>query len=146
MITKELERATRYKRPVSLIMIDIDHFKNINDTYGHQTGDQVLKELAVIFNNTIRTSDIAGRFGGEEFLLVLPELDHDKALALAERIRTGVESHLIQFEGDSIKVTISLGISTYPQHGDSPNTLIKACDDAMYAAKENGRNQVKSAG
>lgn len=141
----EIDRASRYSRSLSLMMIDIDHFKLINDNYGHQTGDNVLIELGKIFKKIIRRADHAGRFGGEEFLLVLPELDNKQALVLAERLRQQVEALSVKIGEKSINVTVSIGISSYPENGKEVDSLIKACDDAMYKAKENGRNLVFSA-
>lgn len=141
-IDKELNRAKRYKSPLSFLMIDIDHFKAVNDTYGHLAGDTVLKELADIFKLETRSSDCCGRFGGEEFLIIMPELDTKAALHLADRIRKKTESHTIIFQGEEINITLSIGVSSYPDHGSEADTLIIACDDAMYTAKANGRNQV----
>jgi diguanylate cyclase (GGDEF)-like protein/PAS domain S-box-containing protein len=144
-LEKEAARAGRYSRPFSLLMLDIDHFKLVNDDCGHQVGDRVLVELAGILEEAIRTADFVGRFGGEEFLLILPELNHEKALELAERIRKQVESHTIITQDQVIKISISIGVSTYPEHGNDVDALVKASDDAMYKAKANGRNQVASA-
>ncbi len=141
----EIGRAKRYSRSLSLMMIDIDHFKLINDNYGHQVGDKVLIELAKIFKKIIRRADSAGRFGGEEFLLVLPELNNQQAHVLAERLRKQVESFSTRVGEKTINSTVSIGIATYPEHGEEVDPLIKACDDAMYKAKEKGRNQVVSA-
>ncbi len=144
-LENEIHRAIRYSRSLSLMMIDIDHFKLVNDNYGHQAGDKVLIELAKDFKKIIRRADDAGRFGGEEFLLVLPELNNKQALVLAERLRQQIESRSIRFGENTINVTISIGISGYPEHGDEIDSLIKACDDAMYIAKQNGRNRIVSA-
>lgn len=144
-LEKEAARAGRYSRPFSLLMLDIDHFKLVNDDFGHQVGDRVLIELAGILEEAIRKVDFVGRFGGEEFLLILPELNHEKALELAERIRKQVESHTIITQDQVIKITVSIGVSTYPEHGNDVDALVKASDDAMYKAKASGRNQVASA-
>ena len=144
-LDKEAARAGRYSRPFSLLMLDIDHFKLVNDDFGHQVGDRVLIELAGILEAAIRKVDFVGRFGGEEFLLILPELNHEKALELAERIRKQVESHTIITQDQVIKITVSIGVSTYPEHGNDVDALVKASDDAMYKAKACGRNQVASA-
>jgi diguanylate cyclase (GGDEF)-like protein len=141
-LDKEAARAGRYSRPFSLLMIDIDHFKLVNDDCGHQVGDRVLVELSGILEEAIRKVDFVGRFGGEEFLLLLPELSHEKALDLAERIRKQVESHTIITQDQVIKITVSIGVAAYPEHGNDVDALIKASDDAMYKAKANGRNQV----
>jgi len=141
-LENELERAVRSSRSLLLLMIDIDHFKLVNDQYGHLAGDKVLIELSNIFKKLIRRTDDAGRFGGKEFLLVLPELDLDKSLLLAERLRKKVESHSMKFDAVTISVTISIGMSTYPDNGKDIDSLIKACHDAMYEAKQKGRNQI----
>ena len=135
----------RYSRSLSLMMIDIDHFKLVNDKYGHQAGDKVLIKLARIFKKIIRRADDAGRFGGEEFLLLLPELNNEQALVLAERLRQQVESLSIIFEEHTINLTVSIGVFSYPDHGAEVDLLVKACDDAMYKAKQKGRNQIVSA-
>jgi diguanylate cyclase (GGDEF)-like protein/PAS domain S-box-containing protein len=144
-LEKEAARAGRYSRPFSLLMLDIDHFKLVNDDCGHQVGDRVLIELAEILEEATRAADFVGRFGGEEFLLILPELNHEKALGLAERIRKQVESHTIITQDQVIKITVSIGVSTFPKHGNDVDALVKASDDAMYKAKASGRNQVASA-
>ena len=141
----ETTRADRYERPLSLLMLDIDHFKFVNDDFGHQAGDKVLVELAKILELATRKVDSVGRFGGEEFLVILPELNHEQALMLAERIRRQVESTSIRYQDKQIEITVSIGVSTYPQHGVSVDDLVKASDDAMYKAKKRGRNQIASA-
>jgi diguanylate cyclase (GGDEF)-like protein/PAS domain S-box-containing protein len=144
-LEKEMARATRYGRPYSLMMIDIDHFKLVNDNYGHQAGDKVLMELAQILGLATRTADVVGRFGGEEFLVMLPELDHEQALLLAERIRRAVEAHVIRNQDRTINVTVSIGVASYPEHGDDVEKLVRASDNAMYKAKSDGRNRIASA-
>lgn len=144
-LDNEVDRAIRYSRSLSLMMIDIDHFKLVNDNFGRQVGDKVLIELAKIFKKIIRRADDAGRFGGEEFLLVLPELNNKQALVLAERLRQQVESLSIKVGEITINVTVSIGIASYPEHGEEVDPLIKACDDAMYKAKDNGRSRIFSA-
>ena len=144
-LEQEISRATRYSRPFSLLMLDIDRFKLVNDNYGHQAGDKVLVELAKILDLETRTADIVGRFGGEEFLLILPELDHEQSLLLAERIRRAVESHTIRNQDRAIHVTVSIGVASYPEHGDEAEKLVRASDNAMYQAKSDGRNRIASA-
>ena len=143
---KELARAVRYDRLLSVLMIDIDHFKVVNDTYGHQAGDQVLEELAKIMELSSRDTDIVGRYGGEEFLLVLPELDNKQALIFAERIRKMPKSLDVVFNSQHIHISVSVGVATYPEHGTEVEKLITASDNAMYKAKANGRDQVACAG
>lgn len=133
-IQEEISRAERYKHEVALIMIDIDHFKQYNDTYGHEKGNQVLVNLAQIFSENIRQSDIAFRYGGEEFSIILPETGAD-AQGLAERLRLKVQ------EGKS-PVTISAGVSHHPYKPDSNIGLVERADTALYEAKGSGRNKV----
>lgn len=143
-LREELERHIRYKRSLSIVISDIDYFKKFNDTYGHQVGDFVLKEVAKIFKANIRRKiDIAARYGGEEFVLVLPETNGSGALKLAERIRTLIQDKEFFFEplGKSFHVNVSLGVATYPLHAATPAELIKKADDALYEAKESGRNR-----
>ncbi len=144
IMEREIKRAARYQRPLSLILIDIDHFKQINDTFGHQRGDQVLKTLGKIIENTIRTSDIAARYGGEEFAIILPETDLKGAAVLAERLRKAVESCPMDLNGTMTKITISLGVTTYMggQKEVKKSKIIDAADRALYNSKEKGRNRV----
>ena len=139
----ELLRHKRGGKTLSLIMIDIDHFKDFNDNYGHQTGDFVLKEIAKILKSMFRTTDSTFRYGGEEMAVILPETDAESAFLLAEKLRKEIEDHKFDHNGDDLQVTISLGISTYyPQKTASlsKEELIKMADKAMYYSKENGRN------
>ncbi|MDD5717388.1 MAG: diguanylate cyclase [Sulfuricurvum sp.] len=133
----EIEKSKRYQKALSIIMIDIDHFKHINDTYGHQLGDTVLQKVANIISNHTRKSDCCGRFGGEEFVVMCPETTKEGAFTLAEQIRQAVETY--PFERIN-SLTISLGISSF-ERDDNIITLIKKCDDALYIAKSQGRNQ-----
>lgn len=135
----ELERAKRYDTPLSLMMLDIDHFKQVNDTHGHSVGDTTLKEFTGILSKNIRTTDLLGRWGGEEFIIVLPDTTLEHACVLAERIRTDVESHTFP----TIKTkTCSLGVTSF-QPQDSAESIIERVDTALYEAKNNGRNQVR---
>ncbi|MEN6374297.1 MAG: sensor domain-containing diguanylate cyclase [Smithella sp.] len=140
---RELIRAQRQDTMVSLIMGDIDHFKNVNDTYGHPAGDKVLKVFGELIKKYSRGSDIYCRYGGEEFLLVCPDMTGEKAYERAEQLRMAISDTPITFEGSVIKVTASFGVASYPQHGDTDNALISAADNALYEAKNAGRNQVK---
>jgi len=143
----EFERADRYRSHLSCAMADIDHFKQINDTHGHAAGDQVLRELGAIFEEQVRRIDLAARFGGEEFLFVLPETDRDEALHVAERIREAVDRHVFQWEDLALPVTVSVGAATFPHvEIDSEKTLVKSADLALYRAKRNGRNRVEQFG
>lgn len=143
----ELERARRYSYPVSLVMLDIDHFKKFNDNYGHQTGDLVLKQTALVLTASIRVSDIAARYGGEEFALLLPQTTHENAVDLATRICAGVARKVVVQgpKGERLSVTASFGVATYPAHAQDAASLVSVADDALYMAKDLGRNRVVSA-
>ena len=137
---EEMERARRFSRPFCCMMFDIDHFKSINDTYGHDVGDVVLKKVSGVVNDSLRQSDSLGRIGGEEFLLIAPETDEDEAARLAERVRSNVEA--IDFdEMRDRKVTVSIGISKL--EGDEElSEVIHQADEALYESKNTGRNRV----
>jgi diguanylate cyclase (GGDEF)-like protein len=138
---RELSRAERYKSPLSLIFADIDYFKNVNDTFGHQAGDHALKAVAVCLKKGIRESDILARYGGEEFALILPETDIDSALLVAERLREAIQSQQISFKDKTIAVTMSFGVACLPSNQNlSSDNFIKLADDALYKAKRKGRN------
>lgn len=137
---EELKKAHRYLRPLSLVLIDIDHFKQINDKHGHACGDLVLKEFSKLLVNNIRASDIVGRWGGEEFLIICPETQLHGALQLAEHLRLAIES--AQFT-QGLAITSSFGVSDWHE-GESGETLFGRCDRALYKAKDSGRNCVKS--
>lgn len=140
---EELARARRYERPLSLLWIDVDHFKLINDRFGHQVGDEVLRELSQRLQSGIRNIDYAARYGGEELAIILPELDEVKAIEMAERLRQMVEETQMVIDGpDEVAVTISVGVAAFPTHGTTPEHLFRAADQAMYRAKQKGRNQV----
>ncbi len=148
---REFQRSHRYQRPLSLIMLDLDHFKVVNDTYGHLVGDKVLRAIAKLCENNLRESDIIGRYGGEEFLILLPETpgfesapnksDEHTAKAVAERLRKMVESTPTQTAQGEIPITISLGIAELTGDIDDLDTLIDRADQALYQAKQGGRNQ-----
>lgn len=142
---RELNRARRYNHPLSLIMMDIDHFKKINDTLGHPIGDKVLIEVARLLREQARDVDLVARYGGEEFMLVLPETKKTEAQLLAERIRVAVEKNRFEAEGAKNigRVTISLGVSGFPEDGSEKDEIIDKVDKALYRAKAGGRNQVK---
>lgn len=145
-LDEEIVRCEKFKHSVSLIMSDIDHFKNFNDTYGHQEGDIVLMETAKIFRLNAREVDIAARYGGEEFAVILPETGIEEASAIAENLRQKVEAHDYPSKQGKLKVTISLGVATFPVHAGDKLSLIEAADKALYRAKEGGRNRVEKAG
>jgi len=139
VIKIELERAKRYNHPLSMLMFDIDHFKAINDTYGHSVGDYVLQTLAQIAKENLREIDYLVRWGGEEFIIIAPETDLGRAKALAERIRTAIENYRFDQAG---KITISFGVTEFKE-SDTEDIFIRRADDAMYRAKEKGRNRVE---
>lgn len=141
----EIKRAVRFNRALALVMIDVDHFKKFNDTYGHQTGDEVLKRVAAIMRKAIRTHDLPVRYGGEEFALVLPETDMQGAVTVAERVRRAIEMDSIEVGGKSVKFTASLGVAVFPDSALEMESLIKAADIALYKSKEEGRNRVTEA-
>jgi diguanylate cyclase (GGDEF)-like protein len=138
----EWSRFKRYGRPLALLMIDIDQFKSVNDTYGHDVGDDVIKSVAAALQKHKRTSDIVGRLGGEEFALVLPEATLDSAVTAAERLRHLVAGCTIAVEGRSIAVTVSIGASVCRADTAGIDELIKEADIALYEAKRSGRNRV----
>jgi diguanylate cyclase (GGDEF)-like protein len=138
----EIKEASRYNKPLTLLMIDIDHFKILNDTYGHPQGDRVLKKLSEIIMQTIRDVDFAARYGGEEFCIVLPNTDAKGANKTAERLRKNIEALTIKTDtGKNIKFTISIGISSLPEDARGKDELILHADKSLYLSKENGRNK-----
>jgi len=145
-LDKEFERARRTGNSLSMIMLDIDNFKQINDRYGHQSGDSVLTETAAIFRGELRCYDTAARYGGEEFIALLPDSLADEATNVAERIRKAIESTPFSVNKIKLRVTASLGVANYPSEGvDSIESLIKTADNALYRAKIKGRNRVEAA-
>lgn len=139
----ELARALRYHRPLSLLMIDIDRFKTINDTWGHSTGDAVLRKVSLLIRNALREVDIMGRMGGEEFAVVLVEIDVEQAMQVAQRLCTTVaETSIVLQEGESLQVTISLGLTGLKGRNITFDSLLKEADLALYRAKQSGRNRV----
>jgi len=139
---REFERAKRHGRPLSMLLTDIDHFKNFNDTYGHPVGDLVLREIAGCIRSAVRASDFPARYGGEEFAVVLPETAEQGAMAIAERIRQTVEARVIESGKNMLRVTISIGCVTYPTYGTTQQEIIDCSDKALYASKKGGRNRV----
>jgi diguanylate cyclase (GGDEF)-like protein len=144
----ELARAVRTRTPLAVAMIDIDHFKSVNDSFGHLAGDQVLRELALSLQGSLRDYDIVGRFGGEEFTLLLPHTDPGEAAQVAERIRDRIERRTVTIddgsrEGFHLRVTISIGVATLNGSHRDLNDLIAAADSALYQAKNAGRNAVR---
>lgn len=141
-LEREIGRAQRYRRDLSLIIFDIDHFKQINDTYGHLAGDYVLKQLAAVIKSRIRREDILARYGGEEFAIILPEIDSYNAFQFAEKIRRLTEKAVFKFEETEIPVTISIGVCSLSPDVHDPQEFIKLADTHLYEAKSRGRNCV----
>lgn len=139
---KEFLRARRYQHPMSVIMIDADHFKNINDTFGHDTGDNVLRELTRAVLKELRNSDLFGRIGGEEFAATLPETDEESAAQVAERLRETIESLALKAGDEDFQFTVSIGIAMLSKEDSEFSTILKRADNALYRAKETGRNKV----
>ena len=140
-LVHEFKRYQRYKHKCSLAIFDIDHFKTINDNYGHHTGDMVLKSVADVIRNTIRTTDIAGRYGGEEFSIILLNNDADNALSFAERLRKNIQEKNISVGEHNINITISIGIAEFSEDMSDHIELIECADKALYQSKESGRNK-----
>lgn len=144
--SEELERAKRSKNFTGLLAIDIDFFKNFNDTYGHQFGDYVLKEVVSVIKKSVRVIDIVCRYGGEEFFVILPNTTREGAHITAERIRKNIENNIMRAGEKRINVTVSVGISIYPLDSEGIDKMIAAADTALYTAKERGRNRVVAYG
>lgn len=141
---REILQAIRYHRPLSLLMLDLDHFKQINDTYGHATGDFALKEIAWVLQDVIRRSDLVGRYGGEEFTILLPETGIDSAVETARRIRDLVSNRALHYENSTFNVTTSIGVTEFQEsQSSSLSELINAADQALYRAKSLGRNRIE---
>jgi diguanylate cyclase (GGDEF)-like protein len=145
VLEKEARRNQRHQRPLSVLMLDVDRFKKLNDTHGHLAGDEVLRKLAWILKQEIRNVDHAARYGGEEFLIMLPETNIDGASEVGERIRARIEQEKLAFDGTEVKVTASIGIACCPVEGEAAETLIGRADEALYKAKRAGRNRVVKA-
>ena len=145
IIHREHAQTKRTENSFSLLLIDLDRFKLINDNYGHEMGDKILSGVSAILKDALRSCDWIGRWGGEEFLAVLPDSDEETAQTIAERLREEIDQFSIQLNGQKIKVTISIGISSHPQDGGTPDFLIRAADAALYEAKKTGRNRVVAA-
>ncbi|MCR4295010.1 MAG: GGDEF domain-containing protein [Elusimicrobia bacterium] len=143
-LDQELKEADRYGSPLTCLMLDIDNFKRLNDAYGHSFGDTVLTRIGGIIAETVRRADIAGRYGGEEFLVVMPRLTAPAALALAERLRAAIADRSFLRAGASVRVTVSIGVSdlrSLPLKRRSRRALIEAADQALYGVKESGKNR-----
>lgn len=141
-LEREVSRARREGNPLSLVMLDIDYFKKVNDTYGHQVGDEALRMLASTLQADIRAEDVACRYGGEEFLILLPNMPLETAMLRAEAWRSAVEGVCVALGNFRITFTVSLGVAAYPEHGKTPDDLTRCADQALYRAKNDGRNRV----
>ncbi|MDZ5434208.1 GGDEF domain-containing protein [Pseudomonas fluorescens] len=144
-LLREIEVSRRHLHPLSLLMLDIDHFKQINDTHGHSVGDEVLKAVAALIKQQLRNVDMVFRFGGEEFLIVLSNTNREAAALVGERLRLAVQTEEFVAEGRSVELTVSLGCSTLLP-GESAESLLRRADNALYVAKREGRNRLTMAG
>jgi diguanylate cyclase (GGDEF)-like protein len=144
-LQREMIKAAREQLPITLLMVDIDHFKAINDTHGHPVGDEVLRQIGLILATHARSHDVVCRYGGEEFLLLLPQLPSTQALQRAEQLRRSAKTHVFSTEAGDIRVTLSVGVATYPDHGQTVDELLRSADHALYQAKREGRNRVVQA-
>ncbi len=144
-LVAEIERVRRYNAPLSVLMLDVDHFKLVNDTHGHLAGDQVLEEIALVLQRAARSVDTVARYGGEEFAIVLPETGAQGAFAFSERLRLKIEGHAFSIgKAQSLHLTASIGIATFPgSHAESAEDLLDCADKALYRAKQDGRNLVR---
>jgi diguanylate cyclase (GGDEF)-like protein len=146
-LSAECKSADRHQRPLSLLMVDIDFFKRVNDNHGHQTGDQVLQTLVRLLNESVRPGDVVARYGGEEFTVILPETDEDDAMAMADRLRRTIGDHAFNCPfGEDIGITVSIGCACRQPHATAPEDLVRAADASLFRAKKTGRNRVVSAG
>jgi two-component system, cell cycle response regulator len=144
-MSRKYEESSRYQRPLSLAMIDIDHFKKFNDTYGHAAGDEVLRRVSALLKESVRSADLAARYGGEEFAVMMPETPLQEATIVAEKVRSMIEEEGVVFGEQTFLVTVSIGVANYPHSAfRSPHELIDAADHALYEAKRKGRNQVRA--
>ncbi|MSP90234.1 MAG: GGDEF domain-containing protein [Myxococcales bacterium] len=141
-LEREFARAKRYQRELSVIMLDLDHFKRINDTYGHLMGDFVLRDCARLIGGRVRKEELFARYGGEEFCIVLPEMGRENAMKFAETIRALVEEHTFTFETNTVRVTASFGVAQVLDSMAKPDEVVLAADENLYAAKHDGRNRV----
>jgi diguanylate cyclase (GGDEF)-like protein len=147
-LEEEVQRARRYKTPLSVVMIDIDHFKQVNDSYGHAMGDEVLRNIGTMLKASLRATDLAARYGGEELTLVLPHTDIPAALQVAENLRQKFAEMDHTLDGVTIRKTASMGLAARDGQGEMPDAedLLKHADEALYRAKQGGRNRVEVAG
>lgn len=146
LLEHEFKIARRYTQSMSLLMLDLDHFKNVNDSFGHPSGDLVLREVAAMLKATVRESDVVCRTGGEEFCIILPRADHRQAARLSERIRVAIREHVFHGYGHDIRIAVSIGWATFPRHAEitEPTLMVHFADYALMQAKEIGRDRVFS--
>jgi len=142
MLDREIARAKRYKRVFSLLVFDIDHFKRVNDQFGHLAGDAILRQLGAVLLGRLRVNDVLARIGGEEFALITPEVGLDGAKDLAGKINRLIGDTRFEFEGTPVEVTVSVGVAEWQTHHQDASDLLRAADDKMYEAKQSGRNRV----
>jgi diguanylate cyclase (GGDEF)-like protein len=140
---RELELANRTQDPLTILMVDLDHFKEYNDTYGHIAGDMALKQVGDILMRTVRKTDVVARFGGEEWIICLSHTDSVGGAEIAEKLRKAVEKKVFHLKGQETWITVSIGVSTAPGDGTEYDAIIEAADTAMYLAKASGRNQIQ---
>ncbi len=143
VLEREVHRFFRYERPLSLLMMDIDHFKRINDEYGHLAGDRVLSQLGLLISTNLRKEDTFSRYGGEEFSVLMPEMDLPEAMVVAERLRGLVADAHFEFEGLDLPVTISIGAAEADMTMSAPEDFVRLADERLYKAKDSGRNRVE---
>ncbi|OOP57126.1 MAG: hypothetical protein AYP45_05400 [Candidatus Brocadia carolinensis] len=146
ILGKQLILAKRRNEHVSLLILDLDHFKNLNNTYGDKVGDRLLQQIARVLNDSVSKSDIVARYGGEEFAIIMPALFATQAIVKADAIRRIIEAADFDdvVSGQTLKITMSIGIASYPEHGTEQETLIKLANKALHKAKEEGRNRVEA--
>jgi diguanylate cyclase (GGDEF)-like protein len=143
---REFSKAARARQSIGILSIDIDHFKKCNDNHGHDAGDMILRAFGECLESSFRGEDVACRLGGEEFVVVMPGASAESAVSRAEELKAKVESLTIRYLGRTLpKTTISVGVAAFPEFGDTPEAVIKAADEALYRAKEQGRNRVERA-
>jgi diguanylate cyclase (GGDEF)-like protein len=142
-LSRELELSVRTGEPLTVLMIDLDRFKDFNDTYGHIAGDEALKQLADLLVQNVRKTDVVSRYGGEEWIVCLSHTGREGGKKIAEKLREATEKNILLLKGEETRITISIGLATAPQDGSSFEEIVEAADAAMYAAKESGRNRVE---